>query len=120
MRRLLIFASFAEGGFGLLLLAAPAVIVSLLFRGELAGAGAIMARLAGLALVSLAVACWPEEGAVRPYYGMLTWSAFAAVGLIGLGIAGFAGILLWPAVAVHVSIVLLLVRARAREQKTAT
>jgi hypothetical protein len=91
----------AEGAFGLLLLAAPGIIIKLLFNLDVDGAAAITSRLTGLAILSLAVACWPEEGAVRPYYGMLTWSVLAAVGLVAIGIAGHAGILLWPGVAVH-------------------
>ena len=101
MKRLLAFTSLAEGGFGLLLLSAPAVILKLLFNLDMDSAGDITARLAGLAITALAVACWPEEGASCPYYGMLTWSVLAALGLVLIGLAGHAGILLWPGVVVH-------------------
>ena len=114
MKKLLILTSIAEGGFGLLLLAYPAIVVWLLLKAEIVGAGAITARLTGLALIALAVACWPEEGAVRPYYGMLTWSVLAMLGLIVLGIGGYAGILLWPAVVVHGVIAVLLVLTNRR------
>ena len=77
-------------------------MVRLLFGAEISGAGVIMSRLAGIALIGLGVACWPGNSAVQPLYGMLTYSTLAMLYLIRIGIRGEAvGLLLWPAVVVH-------------------
>ncbi len=115
MKKLLIFTSIAEGATGLFLFAYPPIIVWLLFRAEVSGAGSIISRLAGLCLIALAVACWPEEGAVRPYYGMLTWSVLAAACLVLAGLQGNVGVLLWPMAAVHAALALLLVRTAGKD-----
>lgn len=101
------FVASAETATGVILLAHPPVVVRLLFAAEIAGAGAIMSRLAGIALIGLGVACWPGT----PLIGMLTYGALAALYLACLGIAGgSAGVLLWPAVVVHVIVTALLAR----------
>ena len=72
---------------------------------ELAGTAVVVARVAGLALVGLGIACWPGT----PRVGMLTYSAGATLYLAYLGVAGGAtGVLLWPAVAVHAVLTVLL------------
>ena len=110
-KNLLIFASLAEGGFGLLLLAYPPFVARLLFAAEVSGAGVILARLTGMCLIALAIACWPSDGSRSAYYGMLTWSVLAMLYLAITGLGGSAGILLWPAVGVHAIIAVLLLRA---------
>ena len=60
--------------------------------------------VAGIALVALAMACWPgSEGAdqVAPVRAMLFYNPIVAVYLAYLATAGFIGILLWPAIAGH-------------------
>lgn len=118
MRKLLIFTALAEGGTGVILFAYPPIIVRLLFGEGIAGAGLIMGRLTGLCLIALAVACWPGGESLGGFYGMLAWSVLAALYLIIVGVGGAVGILLWPMVVVHVVIVILLIRARSKEQKT--
>jgi Sulfatase len=74
---------------------------------ELAGVAASVARVAGIALIGLGVACWPGP----PLVGMLTYSALVTVYLAYLGFAGgLAGILLWPAVVLHLVLTALLAR----------
>jgi hypothetical protein len=108
MKKILMFVALAETATGVILLAHPPVVVRLLFAAEIAGAGAIMSRLAGIALIGLGVACWPGT----PLIGMVTYSALAALYLAYLGVAGgSAGLLLWPAVVVHVIVTALLTRA---------
>ena len=80
-------------------LLAPALVGQLLLGADLAGLAATVARVAGIALIGLGIACWPGP----PRVGMLIYSAAVALYLAYLGIAGgSAGILLWPAVIVHV------------------
>jgi len=71
----------------------------LLFDGGLTGAGTPMTRVAGIALIALGVACWPGP----PLDGMLTYSAVVTLYLAAVGFAGgLTGMLLWPAVVLHV------------------
>ncbi len=60
-----------------------------------------MARVAGIALVALAVACWPGT----PLLAMLGYGAAIALYLAYLGFTGAAnGVLLWPAVVLHLAL----------------
>jgi hypothetical protein len=114
----LALAALAEAGTGLILIASPPIVVRLLFSAEIAGAGFIMSRLAGSALVGLGVACWPGAGALRATYGMLTYSVLAMLYLIHIGVRGEAvGLLLWPAVVVHAILIVLLAFAWLRQRK---
>jgi hypothetical protein len=56
----------------------------LLLAEDLTGVAFPVARLAGIALIALGIACWP---APRPF-GMLTYSGFVTSYLAYLGIAG--------------------------------
>jgi len=118
MNRVLAIVALAQAGTGVILLAWPPIVVRLLFAQEISGAGVIMSRLAGICLIGLGVACWPGTDTLRAFYGMLTYSTFAMLYLIYIGVRGEAvGLLLWPAVVVHAILVVLLVRARLKEQK---
>ena len=115
----LALSAAAEGGTGLLLLAWPPIVVRLLFGAELAGAGVIMTRIAGIALIGLGVCCWSGNSAFQALNGMLTYSTLAMLSLMYIGVREEAvGLLLWPAVVVHATLVALLVRARFKEAKT--
>jgi hypothetical protein len=83
----------------------------LLFGAEIAGAGIVMSRIAGIALIALGLACWPSDAAGCGICGMLTYSLLAALYLSYVAIAGeLVGILLWPAVVLHAGLTLLLTR----------
>ena len=71
MTRLLVFAAIAEAATGLALLLVPSLVGQWLFGAELTGIAVIMARMAGIALVALAVACWPG----KPRLAMLGYGA---------------------------------------------
>jgi hypothetical protein len=101
MKKLLIFAAFCELATGLILLAYPAIVSRLLLGEVVAGAGVPISRVAGIALIALGIACWPEGSMRRAFYGMFTYGALIAVYAIILGASGHAGVLLWPAVAFH-------------------
>ncbi len=108
MKHVLIFAAIGEAIAGLALLAAPSLVGQLLLGVEPSGVAIPLARVAGIALAALAIACWPGP----PIAGMLTYNAAVTLylGYVGLG-GDFAGILLWPAVALHAVLSVLLGRA---------
>ena len=117
MNRILMFVALGEAGMGVILLAYPPIVVRVLFDAEIVGAGVIMSRLAGIALIGLGVACWPGP----PRVGMLIYSVVVALYLAYVGFAGgFTGILLWPAVILHVILTALLTRASTRNKETKT
>ena len=108
MRTALVLAAVGEAATGLALLIAPALVAQLLLGEGLAGVAIPVARVAGIALAALAIACWPGP----PLLGMLTYSTAVALYLAYLGFAGgLAGVLLWPAVVLHVVLSILLGRA---------
>jgi hypothetical protein len=117
MRGVLALAAVSEAATGVAALIAPSLVGQLLFGAELTGAAVTMARVAGIALIGLGVACWPGP----PRIGMLTYGAIVTLYLAYVGLAGGpAGILLWPAVVVHAILTALLARASAsgKEAKT--
>jgi len=106
---LLAVAAAIEAVTGLALLAYPSIVIQLLFRAEIAAAGMVISRLAGIALVALGIACWPGGGASRAFCGMLTYNALATAYLAYLAVRGeWAGPLLWPAVVLHALMTILL------------
>jgi hypothetical protein len=119
MKNVLRFAAIAEAATGLALVVIPSLVVWLLFGVEFTSVSLSIARVIGMALVGLGISCWPSWPAL---YGMLTYSALATLYLAYLGVArGFSGILLWPAVALHAVLTLLLARACLKPQeKTST
>jgi hypothetical protein len=87
----------------------------LLLGEELTGIGIPVARVAGIALIALGVACWPGQ----PRVGMLIYSVAVTLYLAYVGFAGgLTGILLWPAVVLHVILTALLTRASTRNKET--
>ncbi len=116
MRKVLALAAAGEITTGLALLIVPSLVGQLLLGEALAGVAIPVARVAGIALIGLGIACWPGT----PLLGMLTYSSAVALYLAYLGLTGVSsGILLWPAVVVHLALTVLLIRERAggREAK---
>ena len=108
MKRVLIFAAVGEAGTGLALLIVPSLVGRLLLGQDLTGIVIPVARVAGIALIALGVACWPGT----PLVGMLTYSAAVTLYLACVGFSGgLTGILLWPAVVLHAILTALLIRA---------
>jgi hypothetical protein len=115
MKRLLAFTAVLEAATGLALMAAPTVAVRLLLGGEISGASIPLGRVAGLALLSLGIACWPRRNptgnTASALWAMLTYNSLVTLYLLCLGIRGeWVGLLLWPAVALHSTLSLLLAR----------
>jgi hypothetical protein len=108
VKKALIFAAVGEVATGLALLIVPSLVGRLLLGEELAGVAIPVARVAGIALIALGIACWPGP----PLVGMLIYSTIVTLYLAYLGFAGgLTGVLLWPAVALHAVLSILLGRA---------
>jgi hypothetical protein len=108
MKKVLIFAAVAEVATGFALLSVPSLVGQLLLGQEFTAVTILVARVAGIALIALGIACWPGS----PLTGMLTYSAAVTVYLAYLGIVGgLTGVFLWPAVALHAILSILLSRA---------
>jgi hypothetical protein len=114
VKNALMFAAVGEVATGLAMLIVPSIVGQLLLGEPLAGVAIAVARVAGIALVALGIACWP--GPARA--GMLTYGAAVTVYLAYLGFAGhLGGLLLWPAVVLHAVLTVLLIRAPAVRPK---
>jgi hypothetical protein len=111
MKNVLLFSAIGEAATGFALLIAPSLVGYLLLGEELSGVALPVARVAGIALIALAVSCWPGP----PRLGMLTYSAAGTLYLAYTGFAGSStGLLLWPAVALHAVLTGLLAREMTR------
>lgn len=100
-------AAMVEAAAGLALVVAPAIVARLLVGIDLAEMALPVARVAGIGLIGLAVACWPGP----PVLGMLIYSAGVTLLLSWLGaVAGLTGVLLWPAVVLHAVLSIVLAR----------
>ena len=120
-KNVLALAALAEAATGVVLLAYPSIVVRLLFNAEIAGAGAIMSRLAGMALIGLGAACWPGADNRRAVQGMMTYSLLAMLFLIYIGVRGEGvGLLLWPGVVVHAFLIVFLGGAWLKLRKSPT
>lgn len=102
-----------ETATGLALIAAPGLVTRLLLGAGLSDSGIAVARLTGIALLCLGVACWPSGDVVIPptVRALFTYNLFAAVylGYLRFG-GGFVSYLLLPACFVHALLASLLAR----------
>jgi hypothetical protein len=122
MRAVLVLAAVGEATTGLALLIVPSLVGRLLLGEDLTGVAIPIARVAGIALIALGVACWPGSDAdnspSRALRAMLCYSLFTTLYLAYLGIGGErVGSLLWSAVAIHAILTTLLVRAWLKEHR---
>jgi hypothetical protein len=115
LKKALVLAAISEAATGVALLIVPSLVGQLLFGVELTGVAMTVARMTGIALIALGVACWPGP----PLIGMLIYNAAVTLYLAYVGVAGgLTGILLWPAVGLHAILTALLARAATRGQET--
>lgn len=112
MNRVLVLAAVGEAATGAALLLVPSLVGQLLLGAELTGIAATVARVAGIALIGLGVACWPGP----PRLGMLIYSGAVTVFLAYVGLTSGGGVLLWPAVVLHAILTALLARAGNERQ----
>jgi hypothetical protein len=122
MRAVLVLAAVGEAATGLALLIVPSLVGRLLLGEDLTGVAIPVARVAGIALIALGVACWPGSDAdnspSRALRAMLCYGLFTTLYLAYLGIGGErVGRLLWSAVAIHAILTTLLVRAWLKEHR---
>ncbi len=116
-RMILLVTAGCEATTGAALLIVPSLIGRLLLGEELTGVAIPVVRVTGIALIALGIACWPGT----PLVGMLIYSAAVTLYLAYVGFAGgFAGILLWPVVIVHLILTALLTRALISGTETTT
>ena len=111
MKSALTFAAIGEAVTGLALLIAPSLVGQFCWASTCRRRMPI-ARVAGMALIALGIACWPGP----PLAGMLTYSAMVTLYLAYLGFAGgLIGVLLWPVIALHVILTAFLIREFMRK-----
>ena len=118
MNRLLKLTALIEAATGLALIAVPSVVVRLLLGGEVSGPGIPLGRVAGFAMLSLGVACWPARTSASPgksnspLRAMLTYNILTTLCLLFRGTSGARiGPFLWPAVVLHGALSSLLVHS---------
>jgi len=119
-RRLILISSSIELATGLALFAAPNLVANLLLGSGLAPSGEAVARVGGLGLFSLALACWPKGEADHQHAirALFLYNLTAAVYLGYLRIGGqFAGFLLLPACVLHALLAFLFARPAYRSFK---
>lgn len=112
MKLLLIIAAVLEAVTGLTLLLIPTVAVSALLGVPLdTPTGLVAGRIAGAALVALAIACWQARNGERgsPAIGVVeAMSFYNFAGAIVLVYAGtrleLRSALLWPAIVLHLGL----------------
>jgi hypothetical protein len=114
-RRWVAVAAGVEMPTGVVLIIRPSLFVQLLFGADLSAAGQTLGRLAGFALLALAIACWPrgeaENDSISALRALLVFSLLSAVYLLYVGVRGEqVGILLWPAAALHAALTIILAR----------
>jgi hypothetical protein len=103
MRWVATAAAVEAGATGLILLISPVLFGRLIFGAELSEPGQALGRLTGIVLLGFALTSWPAPSARPVTRAMLVYNLLATIYLGYLGIAGnLVGVLLWPAVALHV------------------
>jgi hypothetical protein len=107
MKTALLLAAVGEAATGVALLIVPSLVGQLLLGEPLTGVSIPVARVAGIALIGLGIACWPGP----PRIGMTVYSGLVTLYLAYLGLAGgLSGILLWPAIVLHLVLTTILAR----------
>ena len=98
---------------GLILLLSPVLFGRLIFGDELADLVRRSDDSTGIVLLGFALTSWPDPSARSVTRAMLAYNFLATIYLCYLGVAGKSvGVLLWPAVALHLLITLLLTAER--------
>jgi hypothetical protein len=111
-KTVLMFAACGEIATGLALLCVPSLVAGLLLGQELTGIAVAIARVAGIALIGLGMACWRSA-----LLGMLTYSGLVGLYLAYLSVAdGLTGLLMWPVVVLHLILAALLMRGAISEK----
>jgi hypothetical protein len=111
IRTLVVVSAAIEMATGIALFAMPGFVARALLGTDLSLPGIAVARLAGLGLFSLGMACWPGNDDITPHQvrALFVYNLLAAVylGYLRVG-AGFVSYLLWPACVLHALLTVLL------------
>src|SRR5262245_32657791 len=120
MKTLLALAAGAELLTGIFLVAYPQAVVNLLLHVEINGAALVLSRFAGIALIGLAIGCWPATADLRSATrGLFAYNFLIAILLVVVGMGReLVGVLLWPAFALHTLFSLLLGRGLFRKGRS--
>jgi len=110
--RVIAFSATAEAITGLALVATPALVGRALLGADLPLLALVIARCFGVALIALALAVWPDRGRATGapvLRALLLYNASIAAYLAWQGAHWhIGGMLLWPAVVLHVAVAALL------------
>lgn len=122
-RRVLAFSSAVEAVTGVAAFAAPGLVGRLLLGQELTGVAAVVVRCFGIALFALSAAVWPGDAEIgmllRSLRGMAVYNVMIAMYLGYVGaVDRVRGPLLWPAVAIHAVVTVLLIRPHSTGPST--
>ena len=112
-RSLTTLSAAIEAATGIALIAVPDRVAHVLLGTGLSDSGIAVARLAGVALLSLGLACWPTAHSATPsaIRALFAYNLLAAFYLGYLRVSGtFVAFLLWPACALHAVLALLFAR----------
>jgi predicted membrane-bound spermidine synthase len=109
---LLCAAAAIEAVTGVALIIDPQAVADLLLGKDLGTAGIAVARVAGIALLSLGLGCWMSRKVANQSAALtaiFTYNLLVTMYLMFLALVGeLVGILLWPAIAIHAAFTLLL------------
>ena len=103
-RTLLALNAAIEAATGVALIVDPGLVIRVLLGVDLSGGGIAVGRVAGFGLFALGMACWPrgDQAGAEATFALFTYNLMTASYLCYLRIGeGFAGSLLWPAIALH-------------------
>jgi hypothetical protein len=113
MRWILYIAAADPTLTGLFMLASPWLFGQLILGADFSGAALALGRIGGAAMFALGLASWPAGTAADPATAanraLLIYNVLATLYLSYVGgVAKMEGVLLWPAVAVHAALAILL------------
>lgn len=122
MKSILTITALIEGVTGLALAIMPSLVVTILLGTSATDVSAILiARLAGAALITIAIACWLSRSNSQSAVivkAMLGYNVFSIVllayAVLGEGISGPG---LWPAILLHVGLLIWCLSSLARRVK---
>lgn len=110
-----------EAATGLALMLAPGMVLGLLIGANVDTAGGlVVARVAGIAMLSIAIACWtmrddPGDSSRGLLYALMFYNSAVALLLIHAAVSfHLSAIGLWPAVGVHAAMAVWCVSCRVR------
>jgi hypothetical protein len=112
-RLLTTVSAVIEAATGIALIAVPELVARVLLGAGLSDSGIAVGRLAGCALLSLALACCPTADSITPsaVRALFAYNLLAALYLGYFRVSGeFVAFLLWPACALHAGLALLFAR----------